>query len=347
MIFMIKAGIIGATGYAGLEIARLLLGHPQAEIAAVSSVSFAGKALSEVYPSMLGLLDMELEDEDAVIERSDVVFACLPHGLSEKLAARCVTQGKIFIDMGADFRLSDEADYSAWYGGGYADKKLHESAVYGLPELFREKIKTARLIANPGCYPTSVALGLAPLLKNRIIDTNSIIIDAKSGVTGAGREPSQNTHYPECNEAFAPYKIAEHRHTPEIEQALGLVGGEKACVTFVPHLLPVNRGILSTIYSVPTKQISKNDIHGLYREFYKGERFVRVLPVGGIANLRNVKYSNYCDISLHTDERTGRIIIASAIDNMVKGASGQAVQNMNLACGLPEESGLLAVPPAF
>lgn len=344
---MIKAGIIGATGYAGLEIARLLFAHPKAEIAAVSSVSFTGEMLSDVYPSVRGMLDMELEDEKAVINKSDVVFAAVPHGLSEKLASECVSKDKLFIDMGADFRLNDEADYSQWYGGGYEDKKLHESAVYGLPELFRDKIKSARLIANPGCYPTCTALGLAPLLKNKLIDVKTIIIDAKSGVTGAGREPTHTAHYPELNESFAPYKIAEHRHTPEIEQTIKLVGGDDALVTFVPHLLPINRGIVSTTYCMPNQEMGKEFIHELYCELYSDERFVRVLSLGGIANLKNVKHSNYCDISVHTDERTGRIIIVSAIDNMVKGAAGQAVQNMNIACGVPEETGLLAIPPAF
>lgn len=344
---MIKAGIIGATGYAGLETARLLLNHPQIVIAAISSVSFTGKALPEVYPSMRGLLDMELTDDKAVIEAADVVFASLPHGLSEDIAMSCFKKGKLFIDLGADFRLTDEADYSEWYGGKYADKALHENAVYGLPELFRDDIRNAKLIANPGCYPTSVALGLAPLLKKRVIDTKSIIIDAKSGVTGAGRGLSQNTHFPDCNEAFAPYKIAEHRHTPEIEQTLSMLCGEKASVTFVPHLLPVNRGILSTIYATPVKKISAKNLHESYEKFYNEEKFIRILPLGQIANLKNVKYSNYCDISLHVDERSGRVIIISVIDNMVKGAAGQAVQNMNIACGLQEDLGLRLVPPAF
>lgn len=344
---MTKAGIIGATGYAGLEIARLLLNHPEVEIVAVSSVSFTGKELSQVYPSMLGLLDKTLCDDKTVVDVSDVVFASLPHGLSEEIAAECYKKGKLFIDMGADFRLENEDDYAEWYGGSYADKNLHKQAVYGLPELFREDIKNAKIIANPGCYPTSAALGLAPLLKNKMIDTGSIIIDAKSGVTGAGRSLTQNTHYPEHNENFAPYKIAEHRHAPEIEQTLSRLSGAPAQVTFVPHLLPVNRGILSTIYVMPVKPGSAGDLHKLYTDFYKDEKFVRVLPLGDAANLKNVKYSNYCDISLHVDKRNGRIIVVAVIDNMVKGAAGQAVQNMNLVCGIPEETGLLAVPPAF
>lgn len=344
---MIKAGIIGATGYAGLEIARILLGHPDASVEAISSVSFTGQELSDVYPSMSGLLDAKLTDDKTVIDACDVVFASLPHGLSEEIASSCLGKGKLFIDMGADFRLYDEADYTEWYGGGYSDKKLHENAVYGLSELFREEIRTARLIANPGCYPTSVALGLAPLLKNRMVDVKSIIIDAKSGVTGAGRNPTQGTHFPDCNEAFAPYKVAEHRHTPEIEQTLSRLSGKPVPVTFVPHLLPVNRGILSTIYVNPDNSAPVDRLQELYREFYVNDKFVRILPKGQISNIRNVKYSNYCDISLHYDGRCGRIIIVAAIDNMVKGAAGQAVQNMNIACGLREDSGLEMVPPAF
>lgn len=344
---MIKAGIIGATGYAGLEIARILLGHPEAEIAAVSSVSFAGQTLPEVYPSMQKELDMTLCDDKSVVETCDVVFASLPHGLSEDIARACREKGRLFIDMGADFRLESESDYGEWYGGKYVDKKLHDEAVYGIPELFRDEIRGARIIANPGCYPTSIALGLAPLLKNRLIDTRSIIIDSKSGVTGAGRGLSQNTHFPDCNEAFLPYKIASHRHTPEIEQTLSRLSGEKALVTFVPHLLPVNRGILSTIYANPAEEITAAGLRELYDGFYGGERFVRIIPQGQAANIKNVKYSNYCDLSLHLDERTGRIIIVSAIDNMVKGAAGQAVQNMNAALGLPEDWGLHMVPPAF
>lgn len=344
---MVKIGIIGATGYAGLEIARILLNHPAVKIAAVGSVSFTGKELSAVYPSMLELLDAPLCDDKAVIDACDVVFASLPHGLSEEIAAECYAKGKLFIDMGADFRLENEQDYAEWYGGAYADKELHSHAVYGLPELFRDKIKAAKLIANPGCYPTSVALGLAPLIKREIISTDGIIIDAKSGVTGAGRGLSQNTHYPECNENFAPYKIAEHRHTPEIEQTLSQLAGKPAAITFVPHLLPVNRGILSTMYCLDCKPATAAALHELYADFYKDEKFVRVLPQGDAASIRNVKYSNYCDISLHVDKRSGRIIVAAAIDNMVKGAAGQAVQNMNIALGFEEDTALNLIPPAF
>lgn len=344
---MVNAGIIGATGYAGVELVRLLLQHPHVRLAAVGSVSFEGKPISEIYPSLAGAFEERLVSDDAVIERSDVVFASLPHGLSEKYAAICAASGKIFIDLGADFRLYEEGDYKEWYGLEYHEKKLHEQAVYALPELYREKIRGTKIIGNPGCYPTSVALGLAPALMAGIVSTQGIVIDAKSGVTGAGRGLSQTTHYPDCNEAFSPYKIACHRHTPEIEQTLSELAKSKIVITFVPHLLPVNRGILSTMYLTLATEQTAEQVHELYSKFYANERFIRMCPLGTAANLRNVRLSNYCDISIHVDARANRLIVVSAIDNMVKGAAGQAIQNMNIACNLPEESGLLMTPPAF
>lgn len=344
----IKVGIIGATGYAGVELIRILMGHPSAELAAISSVSFEGKSVSEVYPNLKEICDDTLVNEDVVIEKSDVIFASLPHGLCEALAKKAVAKGKKFIDLGADFRLAKEEDYNQWYGLEYKEKDLHEKSCYCIPELHRDRVtEDISIIGNPGCYPTSIALGLAPLVKNGMIDLNSIIIDSKSGVTGAGRSLSQTTHYPDCNEAFSPYKIASHRHTPEIEQTITELAGKEARVTFVPHLLPVNRGIVSTMYANLNGEVQDNAIYYLYENFYKNEKFVRVLPKGSVANLKNVKFSNYCDISLHLDPRTKRVIIVSTIDNMVKGAAGQAIQNMNLLFGLPEDTGLNLVPPAF
>lgn len=346
-ITKIKAGIIGATGYAGEELLRLLLNHPQVEIGGISSVSFEGESISKVYPSLSGFCDMVLSDEDTVIQNSDVIFASLPHGLSEPKAKKCLEQGKAFIDLGADFRLYDEKDYQQWYGLTYQEKELHEQAVYCIPELHRSLAAGRKLIGNPGCYPTSIALGLAPAVKAGLIRVDNLIIDSKSGVTGAGRGLSQTTHYPDCNEAFSPYKVAAHRHTPEIEQTISGLAGEQATITFVPHLLPVNRGIVSTIYADLKQEISLEDIHRQYDSFYQNEQFVRVMPLGSFANLKNVTFSNMCDISLHLDVRTHRLIIVSAIDNMIKGAAGQAIQNMNLICGLPEDAGLHLVPPAF
>ena len=344
---MVKVGIIGATGYAGAELVRLLLGHPMVEIAAVSSVSYEGKQLTEVFPNLAGAIDMTLVTADEVVEASEVVFASLPHGLSEPIARRCFDKGALFIDLGADFRLYDEADYREWYKLEYKDPELHRSAVYALCEIYRERIRQAGIIGNPGCYPTSIALGLYPLLKAKAVRADSIIIDSKSGVTGAGRGLTLGSHYPECNEAISAYKAAAHRHTPEIEQTLSDVSGEKVTVTFVPHLLPVNRGILSTIYASLKEDIRPEEVRKLYEDAYGGEKFVRLMPEGKFADIKNVRCSNFCDISLHHDSRTGRVIITSAIDNMVKGAAGQAIQNMNIVLGFDEDCGLRTLPHSF
>lgn len=344
---MIQAGILGATGYAGVELVRLLLRHPQARVAAVGSVSFDGKPLWEVYPSLREISDLTCEGADAVVAKSDVVFAALPHGLSQETAAACVKAGKKFIDLGADFRLDDPDDYTKWYNCAYVYPELHKEAPYGLPELFREAIAGAQVVGNPGCYPTSIALGLAPALRAGLAEAEGIVCDSKSGVTGAGRKMTQGTHYPECNEAFSAYKVAAHRHTPEIEQTLSKMAGKKATVTFVPHLLPVNRGILSTIYARMKPGVTLDAVRAVYEKAYADERFVRVLPAGMGVDIRNVKCSNYCDIQLYADEHTGLLIVTSVIDNMVKGAAGQAVQNMNILFGLPEETGIDMIPPAF
>lgn len=343
----IKAGVIGATGYAGVELVRLLLNHPNVELAAISSKSFEGQDIADIYPCLHNILQMVLTSQEETIQKSDVVFGSLPHGLSEHFARMCVDQNKVYIDLGADFRLYDEADYQQWYKLNYNDKPLHELSVYAMPEVNREEIKGKKIIGNPGCYPTSISLGLMPLLKAGLVQETSIIIDSKSGVTGAGRGLSQTTHYPDCNEAFSPYKIASHRHTPEIEQNLSRIAGKPVTVTFVPHLLPVNRGIVSTMYASLKEKQTLENLHKTYQSAYQNEPFVRVLPKGETANLKNVKYSNYCDISLHLDERTNRVIVVSAIDNMVKGAAGQAIQNMNLVFGLNETTGLSMIPPAF
>lgn len=340
----IKAGIIGATGYAGAELYRLLSSHKYVDIAAVSSVSFEGQKICEIYPAFNKEDSDVLVDADKVIEASDVIFASLPAGLSEEIAVKCLEGGKVLIDLGADFRLYDPDDYEKWYGKAYSDKKLHQKAVYALCELYRDEIAKHDIIGNPGCYPTSIGLALMPALKNNLVDCEHIIIDSKSGVTGAGRGLSQKTHYPDANEAFSAYKAAEHRHTPEIEQTLSDIAKKKVSVTFVPHLLPVNRGILSTIYVKATADFEK--IYETYKETYKDEHFVRVLEKGAYANINGVRMSNFCDISLHFDKRTNTLIITSAIDNMVKGAAGQAIQNMNIRFGFDECEGLpvLACP---
>lgn len=341
----IKAGVIGATGYAGAELVRLLARHPHASIAAVSSVSFEGKKLSEVYPSLSGVCDMTLSGGEGMEKECDVIFASLPHGLSEEWAERCVKAGTKFIDLGADFRLDSAEEYSKWYGKEYKFPRLHEMSVYCIPELHRAALKSKSIVGNPGCYPTSVALAMAPLAKARLF--KGLIVDAKSGVTGSGRGLSDTTHFPNCNEAFSPYKVASHRHTPEIEQTLSKLAGEEVKITFVPHLLPLNRGIISTCYADMKEFKPASVLHEMYTRFYEGERFVRIMPLGQCANLRNVRMSNYCDISVHADEHTGRAIVVAAIDNMVKGAAGQAIQNMNILFGLDEGEGLDYVPPAF
>lgn len=341
-----KVGIIGATGYAGAELCRIIMGHPDAELSAISSVSFEGEKLSDVYPAYYQICDMVCETQEEVLDKSDIVFAALPHGLSQELADKCYSTGKLFIDLGADFRLTDEADYKEWYAGEFLNKELHEKAVYGLPEFFRDKIKGQKIIANPGCYTTAVPLALAPAIEGGYIEMTGIIADCKSGVTGAGRKPTQSNHYPELNENFYAYKIASHRHTPEIEQTLSMLSGEKTNITFVPHLLPVNRGILATCYA-HLKKGNAEEIKKAYEDYYKNELFVRVLKSGNTPNIKNVKYTNYCDVAVTVDDRTGTLIAISAIDNMVKGAAGQAVQNMNLCLGFEESAGLKLVPPAF
>lgn len=343
----IKAGVIGATGYAGVELVRLLLRHPDAELAAVSSVSFEGQKLSDVYPTLREICPLECGTAGDVIQASDVIFAALPHGLSQDTAEACVKAGKKFIDLGADFRLDDAAEYEKWYGCEVKYPELHQAAVYGIPELFRKDIVGKQVVGNPGCYPTSVALGLAPALRAGMIEPTGIVIDSKSGTTGAGRKPTQNLHYPDCNEAFSAYKVASHRHTPEIEQTLTKMAGEKATVTFVPHLLPVNRGILSTIYAKMKPGVTLDAVRERYEETYRDEYFVRVQPKGVGVDIHNVRCSNYCDIQLYSDEHTGLLIVTSVIDNMVKGAAGQAIQNMNLLFGISETAGLDMIPPAF
>lgn len=349
---MINAGIIGATGYVGVELVRLLLAHPEVSTLNLSSVSFEGQNIVDIYPNLRGLLKGKtlgvLVDADAVVESSDIIFTALPHGIAEKYAAACIEKGKKLIDLSADFRFDeDEATFKAWYGKNYEFPSVHAESVYGLPELNREKIKKARVIGNPGCYVTAATLSLLPALKNTLVQTDLIIVDAKSGITGAGRNPSETNHFCESGESFAPYNVGKHRHQPEIARNMSAAAGTSVNVIFTPHLLPMSRGIIATVYAPLVKPMTAEEIHAMYSEYYADEPFVRVLPLGQTATTRNVRLSNYCDVSVHVVNNGKMLEMVSAIDNMIKGAAGQAVQNMNLLFGFEETSGIDQVPAAF
>jgi N-acetyl-gamma-glutamyl-phosphate reductase len=339
---MMNVAIVGASGYTGLELIRLLHCHPEVAVTCLTSEQSAGKRISDVFPTLRGRCDVILENLEPVrvAEKADIIFTALPHKAAMEVVPTFLKLGKRVIDLSADYRLTDPAVYGEWYEPHLNPANL-KKAVYGLPELRRQKIRGAKLVANPGCYPTSIILGLAPLLKKGLIDPSSIIADSASGVTGAGRAAKVDSLYCEVNEGFKAYGAGGvHRHIPEIEQELSLLAGEALKITFTPHLVPMDRGILSTIYSTPKKALSSDTIAALYREFYDGEPFVRVLEKGNLPSTAFVRGSNFCDIAPLVDQRTGRIVIISAIDNLVKGASGQAVQNMNLLCGFPETMGL-------
>jgi N-acetyl-gamma-glutamyl-phosphate reductase len=367
------AGIIGATGYAGVELVRLLSGHPKIDGLALASVSFEGDRIENVYPNLLKRVSAALVKPEEVIAGSDVVFAALPNGVGEPFAKAALEKGVSFIDFSADFRFDDdEATFTAWYGKPYVHPELRKHVVYGLPELNRKKIQNRAgsgpvIIGNPGCYPTCSSLGCYPALAKGLAAKATIIVDSASGITGGGREPTRSFHYPECADSVSPYKIGSHRHVPEISRNLAAMAGTWAPqLIFTPHLAPMNRGILSTIYipladsakpnvpaaaapRPPVKAINDKaaEIQELYAVFYKDEPFVRVLPLGTIAATNRVRQSNFCDISIHLDQAGTTLIIVSAIDNMVKGAAGQAVQNMNIVLGFEETAGLGAIPALF
>lgn len=340
---MKKVAIIGATGYTGRELVRLLLAHPKVKIDAVSSEQYAGQLYSDIYPEFRHRFDAILEPLKvlAIARRVELAFLCLPHGKSAKTAKAFLDKGVRVIDLSADFRLKSLKDYETWYEPHPCPKLLKEEAVYSLPELNPKAIRGERLIGNPGCYPTSIALGVAPLLAGRALAPGTIICDSKSGTSGAGRSAAVEQLFAEVTENFFAYKIATHRHVPEIEQLLSQVAGEKIVVQFTPHLLPIARGILSTIYVKPLRKWREEELRKLYRDFYRGKPFVRLLPKGKFPQVKNVASSNFCDIGLTYDERTEMIVIVSAIDNLTKGASGQAIQNMNLVFGWKETTGLL------
>lgn len=341
-----RVGIIGVTGYTGSELVRLLYNHGGVELSYVTSHSYAGRHLSQVHPHYLGIIDplcRSFSAEEAA-EMTDLVFCALPHGESMQVVPELLQRGLKVIDLGADFRLKEVEQYRNWYGKEHTAPEYLAGAVYGLPELKGKQVRKASLVANPGCYPTSVLLALAPLAKEGLLDWRSLVVDAKSGTSGAGRTPSQVLHFPECAENFKAYRVAAHQHSGEMEQELGLLAGEELSFTFVPHLVPMVRGILSTMYLNLRSSRAEEEIRQLYSDFYGGKGFVRLLPPPLVPETNAVYGSNYCDIALKVDERNGRLVVLSALDNLVKGAAGQAIQNMNLMLGFEEAKGLKTVP---
>jgi len=345
-VIMLRVGIVGVSGYTGVELARILSSHPEVEITVATSRQYAGKSLAEVYPNLRSCVDIICDDpaHDELAGRADFFFTAVPHKTAMAIVPPLLGAGKKVVDLSADFRLRDAEVYEQWYQE-HSCRELLVEAVYGLPELYRNEIRGGRLTANPGCYPTSVILGLAPLLREKVIDPSTLIVDSKSGTSGAGRAASVATLYCEVADGFRPYKVGgTHRHIPEIEQELSGLAGSRVTVSFTPHLLPVSRGILSTMYASLTKDIDQAAIQALYEETYAGEHFVRICPAGTVPATQHVRGSNFCDIGLSVDHRTGRVIVMAAIDNIVKGAAGQAVQNMNLMQGFGETTGLLGAP---
>ena len=342
---MLKVGIVGATGYTGIELFRLLLRHPQVQIVLGTSEKFAGKRIDHVFPSFSGETDLVLEElnDDRVLS-CDVVFSCLPHksAMSHVAVWHQKAPSLKIIDLSADFRFKSADVYGQWYEP-HLHPTLLQEAVYGLPELYREKIKTARLIGNPGCYPTGAILSLVPLIKAKAIDPQSLIIDSKSGVSGAGRSATVESLFSEVNDSFHAYKVGKHRHTPEIEKELSAAAGNNITISFTPHLVPMDRGILSTIYATATGIKDTASALNILKQAYAGEKFVRVMPEGILPKTKDVRGSNRCHIGCVYDPRTNRLIIIAAIDNLLKGASSQAIQNMNLMCGFAEETGLGAL----
>ena len=343
---MIKAGIIGSTGYAGQELVRILLRHPEAEIVWYGSRSYIDKPYSEVFGNMLELTEDVCRGENIgeLAEQADVIFTATPQGLCGSLVNEAILSQTKIIDLSADFRIKDVAEYEKWYGITHQSPEFVQEAVYGLCEINREKVREARLIANPGCFPTCSLLAVYPLAKEELIDMDTVIIDAKSGTSGAGRGAKVANLFCEVNENIKAYGVTTHRHTPEIEEQLGYAAGRKVMLNFTPHLVPMNRGILVTAYATLKQSVTEEDVRKIYQQYYQDEYFVRVLPENVPPETRWVEGSNFADVNFRIDKRTNRIIMMGAIDNIVKGAAGQAVQNMNLMFGLPENTGLEMVP---
>lgn len=343
---MVKAAIFGATGYTGVELVRILNSHPGAELSVLTANKSAGAAICEIYPHLLGVVDNICEKSLAQAAAGcDIVFTALPHGASKAFVPGLIEAGHRVIDFSGDYRYDDPLVYEKWYGNKHTSPELLDISVYGLPELWREKIAGARLVGNPGCYTTCAILALAPLVKSGLVKKDTIIVDAISGVSGAGRGLGIDFHFCECTENLKAYKLATHRHTSEIEQELSHMAGEDVVITFSPHLAPLKRGIMATSYAALKSPMKAGELNALYKDFYRDEFFVRVYDEGKLPETNHVAGSNFVDIGTAVDERTGRAIIVSCIDNLGKGAAGQAVQNMNIMLGLDEREGLAA--PGF
>jgi N-acetyl-gamma-glutamyl-phosphate reductase len=342
---MIRVGIVGATGYAGAELVRILSGHPQVELSILTSRQFAGVKFEEVYPAMAGRVKLTCEElvVETVCDKAEFFFFALPHQLPMTLVPEFVRRNIRVVDLSADFRFNDAAVYESVYQP-HSARDLLDSAVYGLSEVYFESIHSATLVGNPGCYPTSALLPLIPLVKAGFLDLNTLIVDSKSGVSGAGRSLALTSHFCEVNESFKAYKVASHRHNAEMDAIISREAGQPVQLTFVPHLVPMSRGMLTTIYATPIKGVQAEDIHNCLTAAYSDHPFIRLCVPGRVPDTLHVKGSNYCDIGFEMDKRVNRLILISAIDNLVKGASGQAVQNMNIMLGFEQASGLLQMP---
>jgi N-acetyl-gamma-glutamyl-phosphate reductase len=340
-----KVGIIGATGYTGVELLRLLLRHPQVEVVALTSQKYAGMPIDQVFPSLMKHLPLKCEElnVDQISKKTDFVFTAVPHKTAMEVVPLFHRQGKRIVDLSADFRFRNAAVYEKWYQKHTSADLLPES-VYGLPELHREEIRNARIVGNPGCYPTGALIGLIPLVKKGMISVEHIVVDSKSGVSGAGRDVVLESLFCEVNEGVKAYKIFAHRHTPEIDQELSRLAQKEMNVTFVPHLIPMDRGILSTLYVRLTKKMKTEELLHAIEDFYQGEPFIRTYPKGKLPSTKDVRGSNFCGIGVTVSESDDRAVVVTAIDNLVKGASGEAVQNMNLMLGFPETMGLDVLP---
>ena len=342
---MTKIGIVGASGYSGSELVRFLVNHPGGlHVALATSETYAGQRVDRVLPHLRDFIDLEFEslDINSLKERVDVVVLAVPHKVAMTYAPKIVAQGLRVVDFSADYRLRDAETYSNWYHVEHTSPELIQNAVYGLPERYRDEIRSAQLVANPGCYPTSAILAAAPLLDNGLVELESIVVDSKSGISGAGPKPKDTAHYPNRESNLVAYNIGKHRHTPEIEQELSVLAGETVCVTFTPHLVPMTRGILSTVYARLKKPLDTETLLGIYAHFYENEPFIRVLDKDEYPQTKAVLGSNYCDVGIEVDARTQRVVAMAVLDNLGKGAAGAALQNLNLMFGYNETDGLIS-----